>query len=403
MIDTLVIVVYNRLHNLQTWFEILKQCPKVRTVVIHNSGPSKEFLLLCGDNGAIYIPRENIGFDIGAFQDICMDRLSGFPEDWERLLWVADDAFPMRSDFLSYFHLQEGEGVRCMEISPYVQRHIRTSGFSIARSTAKRLTFAADPIATKLQCYLFEHRGRNTFLAQIRAMGLVAVMVETKELSPLWDTGYHRRLNRTSEFKRAWALSALAKPDPGSRLVTVICPIYRQFPAIISSMVMQTNPNWELWLINDGEDENGIENYVNLVNDDRIKYFQHEHRGTWGHSYRAEYLQKVKTPYTVITNADNQHAPVYIEYMLKGFTPGTVATYCSYMVHSYKDWQVIKCLPQRGYMDCAGVMLDTKKAQSVGWRDITTHSADWTFFNDLLRTFGPESFQRVKGCLLTHN
>jgi len=175
--------------------------------------------------------------------------------------------------------------------------------------------------------------------------------------------------------------------------------LYHGYPQIVSSLLMQTNPNWLLWLIHDGPGE-----IQGLPDDGRIAVIYTEtRRGNWGHSYRQEYLQKVQTEFVAITNNDNYHVPVYIEYLLKGFQPGIVATYCSDMVHSYKSWQVIPCRLERGYLDCAGVVMRTKEAQAVGWQDVTSHSADWFFFADLIKRYGAKSFNRAKGCLLIHN
>lgn len=408
MIDTLVIVVYDRLHNLQNWFSILNQCqgkPK-NVVIIHNNNGNKEFKELCESEQHIYISRPNVGFDIGAFQDVCQNRLLGFP-DWEQLLWVTDDTFPTTKDFLKHFHLKPAEGIRCMEVSPYVREHVRTTGFSIARSTAQRLKFPADPVVTKQHCYLFEHRWpRNTLIDQVRRMGLFVTMVAPREKSPLFDIGYHRRLPRDKELEKTWNITLLpvAEPLPATPKVTVICPIYNSFPEVISSMICQTYKNWELLLIHDGPNETGLEILVNTINDDRIKYIETPVRvGNWGHSYRSEYIQKAEGDYIVITNADNQLIPVYLEYMLKGFGDGVIATYCEAMVHSYKAWGVIPCSLKRGYIDCAGVMVKASAAKQVGWNNTVEHSADWLYFQDLINKFGAKAFVKIKGCLLVHN
>lgn len=408
MIDTLVIIVYDRFHNLTNWFIILDHCiykPK-NIVVIHNNNGNKEFKHICESNNAIYISRPNIGFDIGAFQDVCQNRLPGFP-DWDQLLWCTDDTFPMQPDFIKRFHLGPTEGIRCMEISPYVREHVRTTGFSIARSTAKRLRFPADPIITKQHCYLFEHRWpNNTLIDQVRKMGLFVTMVAPRDKSPLFDIGYHRRLQRDKELERKWNITLLpgTEPLPTSPKVTVICPIYNSFPEVISSMICQTYKNWELLLIHDGPNETGLEMLVNTINDDRIKYIETPARvGNWGHSYRSEYIQKATGDYIHITNADNHLTPVFLEYMLKGFGDGVVATYCESMVHSYKAWQVIPCSLKRGYLDCAGVIVKASAAKQVGWHNTTEHSADWLYFQDLITKFGAKAFVKIKGCLLIHN
>ncbi len=398
MIDTLVIVVYNRLHNLETWFNILKQCDRPKNVVvIHNT--DENYYNIPED--IIYIRRKNIGFDIGAFQDVCLNRLPGFPE-WDQLLWVTDDTFPMAKDFCKYFDITN-EGVRCMEISPYVREHIRTTGFSITKTVAQKLKFPADPIVTKDHCYLFEHRDRYaTFMNQIKAMNLPVKMVATREVSPLFDTGYHRRVKRETEMNNLWNLNKEVGKIQDKK-VTIICPIYKSFPAVISSLIMQTFKDWKLLLIHDGPGEGEIKAYVELINDDRIEYLETEkHAGNWGHSIRSEYLQKVESEFVLITNPDNYYTPVFLEYMLKPLKNGYTASYCSQMVHSYLAWNTQVCKLVRGHVDCGGVLLKTDKAKSVGWHSME-HSADWFFFEAIIKKYGAGSFIPIKGTLFVHN
>ena len=402
-IDTLVIVVYDRWHNVDKWFAILEKAgrPKNVVVIMNTDIPSQV------PYDCISIQRKNIGYDIGAFQDVCKNRLPGFPEDWQQLLWCTDDTFPMAEDFLSYFALKPNEGVRAMEISPYVREHIRTTGFSISRKVAEKLIFPADPVITKQHCYLFEHRwGGSTFMEQVKKMKLKVVMVADRAASPMWDSNYHRREKREQEFADKWQFAEpIPEPISVKEVVTIICPIYKSFPAVITSLIMQTFTNWKLILIHDGPGTGEVESFIRAVNDDRIEYVETEqHYGNWGHAIRSEYINKVKSEFLVITNPDNQYVPVFLEWMLKPFTlsPGLVATYCSQMVHSYRAWATQQCALARGHIDCGGVILRTKEAQEVGWKSLD-HSADWIFFNEIIQRYGAKKWAPVKGTLFVHN
>jgi len=411
---TVVVLVYNRYDNLRHWLNCWKKVNKgnYELIVIHNVDTALDtfdFRDLCNANKVKYIPRQNIGYDIGAFQDVCYNRLDGFPE-WERILWITDDTFPMSYDFVGVFNakMHPTVGVVCMQISLSYKRHIRTTGFMIDKSVAIKLRFPKNPILTKEDCYQFEHRHpKITFYQQIVRLGLKVIQVAPNAISPLWDSGYHKRVRRGIEHKILFGEYKavepknidLSKHNEQVHSVTFICTIYNGYPQIISSLLQQTNPNWILWLIHDGPG-----NVIDVPNDPRIKLIYTPQRiGNYGHSYRAEYLQQVTTEYVVITNNDNYHVPVYIEYMMQGFSNGTVGVYCSDMVHSYKAWQVIPCSLRLGYIDCASMMLKSEAAKRVGWKDITSHSADWTFFSDLIANYGDDKFVKVKGCLLIHN
>lgn len=195
------VIVYNRFENLKRWIKIWQQCDQTdaKLVVIHTGDEVEKFKAECQD--AKYIHRDNIGYDIGSFQDVCRGRLKGFP-DFDYLLWCTDDTIPMQKDFVQQYiqRMKPGIGIACMQISKSVAPHVRTTGFMIAKQTVSRLTFPADPIKTKSQCYFFEHRGgKATLTEQVRAMDLACVMVSENRTSPMWDTGYWKRLDRELE------------------------------------------------------------------------------------------------------------------------------------------------------------------------------------------------------------
>lgn len=403
-----VVVVYDRLYNIQHWIQCWKKCVtnNAQLIIIHNTDIEQpEYKQVVESNGHLYIQRPNIGYDIGAFQDVCRGRLNGFPE-WDKMLWLTDDTYPMRYNFIDIFNnkMKPGIGVVCMKISGEVREHIRTTGFMIDKSTARNITFIVDPIVTKMDCYMFEHKSwNNTFMQQIKRMKLKVIQVSENSISPLWDSMYHKRLKREEEHYKIFG-----KVEPTNKLeitnyipkkVTFICLIYNSYPAIITSLLMQSNSNWELWLVHDGPGD-----IQNISNDERIKIIYTPTRmSNWGHQHRSDFLQKVTTEYVVITNADNYHTPTYIEKMMNGFNNDTVGVYCSGMIHSYLNWEYQKCRLERGHIDCAGMMLNTQLAQKVGWNHVTEHSADWFFFNDLMNQYGKDKFVKIKGCLLVHN
>lgn len=415
------VVVYNRVENIKKWVHCWGRSERenCQLVIIHNHDSTESYEAvkrLTKSVDGIYIPRPNVGYDIGALQDVVMNRLEEFPDEYEFLLWCTDDTLPMTRGFVWEFvtRMEEGISLVCMEISKEVRAHIRTTGFMLRAEHVAQLKFPINPITNKQQCYDFEHRGGPvTLLEQVQQWG-TPIQATDIESSPLWDTGHRskaaikRSKRREEEFTNMWKdpvqPPVVSKSMP---LVTFICPAYNNYPQIISSLLNQSYKNWNLLLVHDGPDEFGFGKVVeNYKDDPRIKYWATKERsGNWGHSLRQSLINhEAVGEFIVITNADNYHAPSYIEYMLRGFERGrTVATYCSHMVHNYKAWQVIPCRLERGYVDCAGVMVRTAAAREVGWRNLTDHSADWLFFRDLITAYGANRFIRVEGCLLIHN
>jgi hypothetical protein len=268
----------------------------------------------------------------------------------------------------------------------------------ISKSVSKRLTFDTPHIITKEECYQFEHRSNNALYEQIINMGLVVGLVSPLHLTPIWDSELRAYLNRMEEHNSVFY---------SSKKISIICPIYKSFPQIVSSMITQTHQDWELHLIHDGESDQFLRDYIKLINDDRIKFVENPQRiGNYGHPYRQDYLKKLihsDSKYIVITNGDNYHTPNYLEEMVKGFDSNTIATYCDSMVHSYLGFNIIYCRLERGYIDCACVMVRKDVACSIGWNDTESHSSDWTYFEDIARVHGWDKFKKVNGCLLIHN
>ncbi len=416
MVSTIVaVVVYNRLSNIKTWINCWNQCHKedAELIIVHNyyndESELKKFKDYCDSKEIRYVPCNKKGFDIGRMQDVFKERLDGFPNNWENLIWCTDDCLPMSKDFVQIFVSKLNipcTGVACIEISPSVTTHIRTTGFAIKKETSKKITFPADPVTTKEHCYAFEHRGnKQVFYNQVKTLGLQVVQVAPAASSPLYDTGYWKRLDRQAEHEKVFGGKAGDK-------VVFICPIYDAYPQIISSLICQTHQNWELLLINDNPvtfAKDFTAKIVFAANDKRINYIKRERAANYGHPHRQWALKELHrlcpdADYVVITNADNYYVPTFLEYMLEGFrlNPLAKAVYCSAMVHSYKKWEVIPCRLERGYLDCGGVVIKKDVACEVGWNSFE-HSSDWTYFSDIIKQYGMKSFAVVKGVLFTHN
>ena len=214
--------------------------------------------------------------------------------------------------------------------------------------------------------------------------------------------------------------------------VTFICPIYNTFPEIVSSVIKQTHPYWELLLIHDGPNSTNLRKVVEAINDIRIQFIETEERkGLWGHPLRKWALDNIDTlapdtDYIVVTNDDNHHVPHYCEYLLKGFnTPSVVASYCSQFVLSYESWQKTTIIENNqrdckrilwevykygifdtrlklGYIDSGCAMIKKNVAVESGWGDMH-HSSDWTYFKRIIDRYGEHSWKLIRGCLFIHN
>lgn len=400
------VIVYNRFDNLKEWADRWEQCDQigVELIIIHNYANTKEQLkysTFCNNRNIKYISRENIGYDIGALQDVCEERLIGFPNNWKYLLWCTDDLFPMKKDFVQTFLSNYNAATfLCYEISKEVTPHIRTTGLFFDKLTSRRIRFPSEKIRQKTDCYLFEHLGRrHTLYHQIIALGKMPVQISALKESPLWDSHRRKELNIISDFEM--------KKERHIK-IAVICTIYEGYPSIISSMISQTYKNWVMYLVYDGKPKDTvIKDVVKATNDDRIIYSETGvNTGNYGHSIRRCMLESLKNTdfdLVLITNHDNHHVPTFLEYMIIPFkNDNFVASYCSDMVHSYIKWKSMPCKLKRGHLDCAGVVVKKNIACEIGFNSLE-HSADWFYFEEIIKKYGAHSFARVEGCLLVHN
>jgi len=210
------VVVHNRFKNIEEWVRCWNLCEKENTefIVIHNFKTEEDkqtYEELCKNNNITYIPRKNIGMDIGALQDVCRGRLEGFPNQWDYLLWCTDDVIPMSKKFISYYMREiqrPNVGVVCLEVSKEVKLHIRTTGFIMSQETASRISFPVETITTKDHCYEFEHRSRNAFYEQIKRQGKTVKQAHSNfKHDVLWDIHIRHALDRWEEHYKEFPLA----------------------------------------------------------------------------------------------------------------------------------------------------------------------------------------------------
>ena len=399
------VIVYNRFDNIKTWINCWKTCEKenAQLVIIHNYDKESDctpYREHCKNNNIKYIARKNVGQDIGAFQDVCKERLAEFPNNWNILFWTTDDVIPMNTNFLSEFinPIKNNVALSCYEYSTFVTPHIRSLQFCIRKDVSKRLIFSADPILTKEHCYKFEHDGEITLFKQIQKMGLTYHQVGDIRTSPIWDTGHRITLNRWREHYNIFKLPKVA----------IISTAFNRYPQIIPSLICQTHKNWELYLVHDGI-THVVRHYANAFKDPRVIYSENNTTlGNYGHITRQNVLRDMKNKlyatdcdYVVITNEDNYLAPIFLEKMIGGFKSNTIATYCS-MVHNYFGYKAIDTKLEMGHIDSSAVMIKKDIACDVGWNSMI-HSADWVFFKEIIDKYGKDKWVKVDGNLLMHN
>lgn len=409
----LVVIVYDREKNLKNWLRLwpLIKRDHAALTIIHNQDSAEnaaKFEKLCTAASVQYIGRKNYGFDIGALQDVSKERLPGFDYDYDFLLWFTDDVFPLQSDIIDLYlapFANTSVGAVGAEISSEVRLHLRTTGFCLPKTFVTSLRFPADPIASKAQCYLFEHLSPDNLHRQITQRGKTVVQLAPVSTSPVWDSGHARHKWRGDELKRFCPGVELDEP-----FVLIFATAFERPAVVASAFIAQSFTNWKLIIEHDGEPPKG---WAEQIPKDEKIYVKRTpaRRGEYGHPLRKDFLTRLKNgehgdpAFVLITNEDNYYAPVFLEKTVSVLreNPQAVAAYCAKMVHSYRAWNIIDCTTRRGYLDMGGVLLRKSAAVAADWPG-NEHSADWFWFEKIsLACGGWEKWVRVPGALFVHN
>jgi hypothetical protein len=210
--------VYNRLTNIEHWLWAWHRCAHAgaQIVIVHNfdgPAPSSSETILRG-RPDYYLPRANIGQDVGAFQDVVQGRFDKVLPAWEHLLWCTDDFLPLRRDFLDHFRTPAANPMVGLVAGRYGywpghfsgredERHCRTIGFLIRRDVAQRLRFPAARVVSRDECLAFEHRPMH-LMEQVQLMGYRVTALEDSEATIMWDANHEQALERWPLFEQAF-------------------------------------------------------------------------------------------------------------------------------------------------------------------------------------------------------
>lgn len=189
---TLLVVCYDRLHNLYRWISAWQRMLK--------SEQHKLIFIITGDLPVIEAPADveiirtdNAGYSTGAIK-----RFIDFRNDYDRLIWMPDDFLPLRRDLLQLFETADVVGTFW---STTHHSHIRTGGISMTKQVAKALRFPPGLLLNRKEDeYSFEY-GEFCFYDQVAALGCSVRLIDgtTPPESPHWENIPHEFI-RDDEF-----------------------------------------------------------------------------------------------------------------------------------------------------------------------------------------------------------
>lgn len=189
--------------------------------------------------------------------------------------------------------------------------------------------------------------------------------------------------------------------------VIFIAPVYEYDPILVPALQLQGHEDWQLLLVHDGPNRQGLSERLRKLADPRVRYYETAERiNDWGHSLRALALENIaeepiEGDYVVITNGDNYYCPGFTEQMLAAFDDDAVGVYCR-MSHSHRRWALVESRLDFQFIDCGCVMTRRSAVLEVGWQS-RAFEADWVFISDLVARYGQARFRKLETVLFVHN
>jgi hypothetical protein len=169
----------------------------------------------------------------------------------------------------------------------------------------------------------------------------------------------------------------------------VICAAYQRIVPLrilIDSFLVQTNPNWKLYVIHDGKYPDKIWEIIDLYTDPRISFentkVRTAHSGFINRDMMIKKTIGADGDFVMSTNDDNYYVPTFVDEMLKLITPTAGIIYCN-MVHSHFGYSVLSTILQVYYIDLGAFAVRLPIAKRVGIK-ATSDIADGLFAQDCL-------------------
>lgn len=193
--------------------------------------------------------------------------------------------------------------------------------------------------------------------------------------------------------------------------IDIIAVTYGQndiLKCFINSIKSQSNPNWRLFIIHDGENielkkdllENGY-----LVDKKVIFYEFPVRTSSYGHKLRKWGLETLaENEYVLITNGDNYYTPNMVDEILKCDEDFIYFD----MIHSHKNmnnenknhYGFMKTQVKQSAIDMGSAAIKTKLAKESGFNNFE-FAADWKYFEGVLNR--KPTIKKIEKVLFVHN
>lgn len=139
---------------------------------------------------------------------------------------------------------------------------------------------------------------------------------------------------------------------------------------LVRNFQIQTNRNWTLKAIHDGEPPEAMVAFFKSLKDPRVEFdYTKVVNGFWGHPNRGMMLSELKgdpEDYVLITNDDNQYVDLFVQMFLEQGNAGVGMVFCD-TVHNYFAYDVLSTQIRVGRIDMGSFIVKFDVAKKVGF------------------------------------
>lgn len=171
--------------------------------------------------------------------------------------------------------------------------------------------------------------------------------------------------------------------------------LHRRYKIVsqISSIVVQTNSNWNIHVVCDGVDTD-IEFLKNVFPESEFPNIRYsileKAHNDWGHTPRNYGVNNCKANWLVMCGNDNYYIPIFVDEMLKviNSNPKINFLYCD-MIHNAYRYDLFKCIPKLNRIDMCNMVVKTELAKQLPL-DTKVYAADGIFCEQYVEKFCKE-------------
>lgn len=116
--------------------------------------------------------------------------------------------------------------------------------------------------------------------------------------------------------------------------VIIVATYYQDSGILLPSLLAQTNPNWELHVLSNGDE--GVWD-VPQINHNSVSVWMYENSGYWGAKNRQEWIRKWKSNGSLIVNTsmENYYVPKFVDMVLNAPEGDVIYWDC---IHHYSNY-----------------------------------------------------------------